>query len=379
MIRTMISGGGRLGKRDVIIAGALSLLGVLMMLSNVSRTAPAKDQVSLVALPLFLAVTAPVAWWRTAPLPALAAVIAALAVHVAVVGTTLRCGVAFPVMFVLVYAAASRLTNPGALLSLALGLAGAALVCASDRNVHLSTLPFFAAMTAVVWGIGRVVRSRTQLAGELRTRTSELRVARDERANLEVAADRAHMASELDGLLRRRLGELARLAGEGARQEESSAATAALLEIEHESRRTLEEMRAVVGVLRGNETDAPVAPQPTLTHLEALLLRAKGTDARLTVEGSPRVLPVGVELSAYRVVEHLLDALQNAPGIEVRVSFGADALELGVSGPARGRADVRAAFVRARERVQLHRGSLQSSTRGGRAEAVALLPLLAGA
>ncbi len=187
------------------------------------------------------------------------------------------------------------------------------------------------------------------------------------------------MASELDGLLRRRLGELARLADEGARQEESSAATATLLEIEHESRRTLEEMRAVVGVLRGNETDVPVTPQPTLTHLEALLLHAKGTDARLTVEGSPRVLPVGVELSAYRVVEHLLDALQNAPGIEVRISFGADALELGVSGPARGRADVRAAVVRARERVQLHRGRLQSSTHGGRAEAVAVLPLLAGA
>ena len=112
MISTMISGGGRLGRRDVIIAGALSLLGVLMMLSDVSRAAPADDQVSLVALPLFLAVTVPVAWWRTAPLPASAAVIGALAVHVAVVGTTLRCGVAFPVMFVLVYAAASRLTNP---------------------------------------------------------------------------------------------------------------------------------------------------------------------------------------------------------------------------------------------------------------------------
>jgi hypothetical protein len=42
-------------------------------------------------------------------------------------------------------------------------------------------------------------------------------------------------------------------------------------------------------------------PQPTLTHLEALLARAKGTDARLTVEGSPRVLPPGIELSAYVV------------------------------------------------------------------------------
>ena len=66
MIRIMISGGRRLSKRDVTIAGALSLLGVLMMLSNVSRAAAPHDQVSLVAVPLFLAVTAPVVWWRTA-------------------------------------------------------------------------------------------------------------------------------------------------------------------------------------------------------------------------------------------------------------------------------------------------------------------------
>ena len=46
-------------------------------------------------------------------------------------------------------------------------------------------------------------------------------------------------------------------------------------------------------------------------------MRAKGADARLTVEGSPRALPAGVELSAYRVVEHLLDALDDAPGVDV--------------------------------------------------------------
>ncbi len=143
------------------------------------------------------------------------------------------------------------------------------------------------------------------------------------------------------------------------------------MEIENESRHTLEDMRELVGVLREDSSDAPTSPQPTLTHLEALLVRAKGADARLVVEGSPRVLPAGVELSAYRVVEHLLAALDDAPDVEVKIRFSDAALELAVSGPARRRS--KAAIDRARERVQLHRGTLEATTHDGRAEAVASL------
>jgi hypothetical protein len=177
--------------------------------------------------------------------------------------------------------------------------------------------------------------------------------------------------------VQRRLGELTRLADAGAAtSRDAGAATLALADIEHRSRQTLEEMREIVGVLRD---DAPTAPQPTLTSLEALVLRAKGGDARLTVVGNPRALPAGVELSAYRVVELLLDALDDAPGVEVRLRFGDDALEITVAGPAGRRGQASAALDRARERVQLHRGTLQARTRGGRAEAIAHLPVAAGA
>ena len=232
------------------------------------------------------------------------------------------------------------------------------------------------ALTAAIWGIARVVRSRSRMADELEARTSELRAARDERARLEVAGDRARLSGELDELLQRRLGELARMADQGADLTDTARATATLVDIERESRRTLGEMRELVGVLRHDSSAAPTTPQPTLTHLEALLVRAKGADAKLRVEGSPRVLPAGVELSAYRVVEHLLAALDDAPDVEVRVRFSDDALELAVSGPTRRHA--KAAIERARERVQLHRGTLEATTRGGRAEAVASLPILAG-
>ena len=94
------------------------------------------------------------------------------------------------------------------------------------------------------------------------------------------------------------------------------------------------------------------------------------------MEGNPRVLPAGVELSAYRVVEHLLDALEDAPGVDVRVRFADDALELGSPGPAQ--APRRRRSSGPASGCELHHGTLEATTRGGRAEAAASLPVLAG-
>jgi hypothetical protein len=260
---------------------------------------------------------------------------------------------------------------------MALGVVIVVVVCVSDSSVDLSAAPVFVALTAAGWGVGRIVRSRGRMVSQLKARTSELRDARDERARLEIATDRARLSAELDQLLQRRLGELARLADAGSRSGDAASALVGLSEIERESRRTLEEMRAIVGVLRADDGDLSTAPQPALTQLDALLVRLKGPDARLRIEGNPRVLPASLELSAYRIVELLLSALDEGAEVDVRVRFGADALEITVGGAARRRGE--AAIARARERAQLQRGTLEASTTGGRAEAVVHLPMLAGA
>jgi len=133
-------------------------------------------------------------------------------------------------------------------------------------------------------------------------------------------------------------------------------------------------MRALVRVLRDNGSEVATEPQPTLTHLEALLTRAKGADARLAVEGNPRVLPPAVELSVYRIVEHLLSGLTDSADVEVTIRFADDAIELSVAGRARRRAE--AAIERARERARLHHGTIEATTSGGRASAVVQLPVL---
>ena len=382
----MTSARTRISRTDVAIALVVSALGVVLMVMNVrdlTDGARGPDEEAAIhignllpywaAVPLFLLVTVPLLWRRVAPLAAAGAALAGLVANLALVGSEyVRCGVLLPTAFLLAYATGARLDRRGALLGLL--ITGSMTVLDLVVEFDPGTAAVFAAVTAAMWGVGRLVHARGLAADELRAQTAELRRARDERARLEVAADRSRLSRELGEVLHRQIGAIGRLADAGSRAGDPAEATALFAAIERESRATLEEMRAAVGVLRADTPLAPTAPQPTLTHLESLLARAKGADARLTVEGGPRALPAAVELSAYRIVEQLLDALEDAPDVEVGVRFRDDAVELTVSGPASRRA--RAAIERARERARLQRGTFEATVRAGHAEAVVSLPVL---
>ena len=153
-----------------------------------------------------------------------------------------------------------------------------------------------------------------------------------------------------------------------------AAADGAFAAVETSGRATLSQMREVVGTLR---QESPTEPQPVLAQLGNLLERATSADARLQVEGSPRALPEGVELSGYRIVEHLLAALEDAPDarIDVRVRFAPDALELEVAGPAAREADPATAFAMVRERAALLGGTLRVENQAGRCDVLVQLPL----
>jgi signal transduction histidine kinase len=378
----MTTAGERIGARDVVYAAMISALGLALMILNVAdhdENMRNPDQQAAIhvgnllpypaIIPLFLLVTVPLLWRRAALERALAASCAGLLLNFALTGTeVLRCGAVLLVAFSFAFRAGTQSSRLG--LALSVGLAFVDLITELDPASAI----VLTGVTIAMWGIGRIVGARTRLAGELRATSAQLRAARDDRARMEVAGERTRVSAELDELLQRRLGALAALADD-APADDHREARATFAEIERESRSTLEEMRAAVKGLRGAGGEATLAPQPTITQLEALLLQAKGTDARLTVEGDPRVLPPAVELAAYRIVEQLLAALEDAPDVEVCVNFADDALELSVSGPARRRA--RAALDRARERARLQDGSFEATVRAGRAEAMVSLPVLA--
>jgi signal transduction histidine kinase len=377
MIPFMSAAGPRIARRDIAIAALFSIVGV----AGIGWLQEGPHGESLPGKPvmgsLILLAVIPVLWRRRAPLLAATGTLVGTGVHVLIYGTIGRCGLLLPLLFVEAFAVAAWLERDQALVGLAIVL-GAAVVCLSaDQAAGWDGLTIAVPVSLAVWFIGRVVRSRTAMVTRLAERNAELGEQRETNARLEVESDRSRLSSELDELLRTRLSELTQLAEAGVREDDDAAP--ALARIEAESRATLEQMRSVVGLLRDGD-EAEMEPQPTLAHLKALLLNAKGAGARLTVIGEPRLLPAGLELSAFRVVEHLLNATADATDVQVEVDFGADTLAVTVSGPALGsRRRTEAALDRARERLALHHGRLESEVIGGRTRARAALPVLVSA
>ena len=297
-----------------------------------------------------------------------------MVLHDLLFGWVTRCGAGLPLAFVLAYLGAVALERKQAWINAALSTLLTAAVLVVDATTGFGPIVLALPIVLIVFGIGRAVRHRTAMSTELKARTVELQRLRDERVALDLSSDRVRLSHQLDGLLQDRLDQLTTAADSGHNLE-ADEARALFESIESDSRATLDGMREIVGLLRGG--DVALAPAPTVAHLDALLARHTMSDSRLSVEGDARSLPATVELSAYRIVEHLVDVLADQPEsrIEVDVRFSQEALEIRVSGPVDRAADLKAAVARARERAKLLDGSLDIKVSRGRARAVAQLPV----
>jgi signal transduction histidine kinase len=373
--------------RDWVLAGALTALGFVLMQFNVQVSDAHVDRAiaegSMVhtmgshspwMIPVFFAATIPVLWWRRSVLAVTGTAIVVMALHVIVFGWVTRCAAGLPLAFVLVFLGALVYERGQAWIVCGLGGVLSFVVVAFDASTGAGAFVLALPVILIVFGVGRAARHRTALNQELKIRDEELRHLRDERAALTVADDRARLSQQLDGLLHERLDQLT-AAAESADGLTPAQARALLEAIESSSRQTLDEMRGIVGLLRGGEV--ALAPAPTVAHLDALLARHQRVGSRLTVTGNPRSLPATVELSAYRIVEHLVTVLADEAGspIDVAVRFEDDALGIRVSGPLDTAADVKAAIARAKERAKVLGGSLDVKIARGRAGAVAQLPV----
>lgn len=372
---------------DGILAGALTVLGVVLMVANVLST---HDETaaeiaggtmvhplgshSWLMIPVFALATVAVLWWRRSVPAVTGTALAVMVLHDLLFGWVTRCGAGLPLAFVLAYlgAVASRRRHAWLVLGLATLLTVALAV---DATTGLEPFVLAFPTLLIVFGLGRAVRHRTAMSRELAERTEELHRLRDERVALELAGDRAQLSSKLDGLLQERLGLLT-TAAESGPDLDHGPARELFASIESDSRATLDDMREIVGLLRGG--DVSLAPAPTVAHLDGLLARRTLADARLTVTGDARSLPAAVELSVYRIVEHLVDVLADRADsqIDVALRFDADSLEIRVRGPIDRSANVRAAVDRAEERARFLGGSLDVKVSRGRATAVAQLPVL---
>jgi signal transduction histidine kinase len=145
----------------------------------------------------------------------------------------------------------------------------------------------------------------------------------------------------------------------------------ALEAVEVAGRTALSEMRHMLEVLRAEE--AGVGPQPGLGDLNRLVaqVREAGLPVELTIEGSDRALPAGMDLAAYRIIqEALTNTVKHAGRATARVTvrYLADALDVEVKDDGRGAAAPLLAgplegghgLIGMQERVALYDGVLET-------------------
>jgi len=268
-----------------------------------------------------------------------------------------------------------------ALVGAAVGYAVLVTIIVNDDLAAEGAVPILV-FAAVAWVIGRTIGEHGRRAEDLAERADRL-----ERANAEaVAGERARIARELHDVIAHSVSVMTVQAG-AARlllDEDPDRARAPLLAVEETGREALAEMRRLLGILRGDDERAALAPQPSIARIDALAeqVRTAGLPVDVRVEGEPRPLSPGVDLAAYRVVqEALTNALKHAGAARacVDLRYRDTALELAIVDDGRAPANGAGAghgIVGMRERVSLYGGELRAGPRrDGGFEVRATLPL----
>jgi signal transduction histidine kinase len=228
---------------------------------------------------------------------------------------------------VMLYSLASQ--RPGRQSSFALGASLVALVVGQaihDFPDDLSTSFGNVMGLSAAWLIGWFVYRRQEYVRVLEARTAELQEAREELARTAVTEERLRIARELHDIVAHSLSMIAVQSGVGAHVIDSKPeeAKAALANVERASRDALNEMRALLGMLRNEDGETGRAPLPGLAELPGLIEQVgrAGTQIDLRVRGEERALPSGLDLTAYRVIqESLTNVVRHAEAERARVSI----------------------------------------------------------
>jgi signal transduction histidine kinase len=123
--------------------------------------------------------------------------------------------------------------------------------------------------------------------------------------------------------------------------EQPGQSRSALVAIKQASNDALKELRSVLDVLRQGQEQPPRASASGLAHLNSLVAGASATglEVRTRVEGTPRPLPAGVDLAAFRIVQEALTNITRHAGpatATVLVAYGDQELTVQVDDDGKG-------------------------------------------
>ena len=327
---------------------------------------------------LALGATLPLLRRRERPLPAFGLVLAATAVIVAFSVPLQAPFEPFVALVVALYAVGAHGDDRQGVAGLALLFAGFAvpglvLVLAGQQRVG-DLVPGVVWLSAA-WLIGRIVRGQRLRTLELEDLTAQLELEREERARTAVLYERARIARELHDVIGHNVSVMVVQAGAAGRvlAGDQPVVRRALETIGATGRETVDEMRRLLGILRRQDEEAALAPQPGLGALEGLLeqVREAGLPVELLVAGKVAQLPTSLDLTAYRIVqEALTNTLKHAgpATAQVTVRYGRGAVELEVVDDGRGHGNGGGSghgLIGMRERVLVYGGELEAGRRKG--------------
>ena len=233
---------------------------------------------------------------------------------------------------------------------------------------------------AIAWLVGRDLRRRRQRIAELEDRAAQLEREREEQAQRAVAEERGRIARELHDVIAHGVSVIVVQAQAGPHLVDGPQRVVGVFRaIESSGRDALVELRRLLGILRSEDEELAIGPQPGLGSLQSLVeqMHTAGLPVQLRIEGEPVHLPAGIDLSAYRIVQEALTNVVKHAGdaaAEVIIRYAPRALELAIVDDGHGRATARNGaghgLIGMRERVALYSGTLEAGTQNGGGYAV---------
>ncbi len=270
----------------------------------------------------------PIAWRRIRPVPAL------WAVSVAQIAFDVRnyAGAGWLGVLIMLYTVAVRVEAPARLWH-AGGVVAAATILAAipieNPAPDWGAFVFTLGILPSAFILGDNIRRRRERYADLAERAERAEREREFLASQRVSEERTRIARELHDVVAHSLSVMVIQAAAARRQltKNPGQATEALANIESQGRQAMNEMRRVLGVLRSNPEDrAEWAPIPSLGDLPALVDADPDNRVTLTVRGNLDLLPAGVELAAYRVVQEALTNVRKHAGPDASTTVNIDRL-----------------------------------------------------
>ena len=372
--------------RATDVAVAVLVAAVQLGLTTVAaRHRPGRQELDLLAYLLLAAGPVALLWRRRSPAGVLAVVMAACVVYFAL-GYTY--GPAWLALIVALWTAVTGGARRAAWVTAFVGLAAYFTLAAVVGRVGPATPATVAAPTSSLLLVLEV--AEVAMAGRQRRQDAER--TRAEEARRRAGEERMRIARELHDVLAHNISLINVQAGVALHlmDEQPGQSRSALQAIKQASNDALGELRSVLDVLRQGDEAPPRAPASGLAHLDSLVAGAgaTGLEVRTRVEGTPRPLPAGTDLAAYRIVqESLTNVTRHAgpAGATVRIAYGEKDLTVQVDDDGNGLEPPLAAdiplrpgrgLVGMRERVAALGGDLTAGPRpGGGFRVLARLPL----